>query len=328
MNFSTRTVARAMLLSVLSLTTGACSRVAFTLAFVASTPQCSRAPTRGGRLAMVDTSSSSSNTGQEATTTDTSASFSPSPPPGFVSGPSLDDVPDYENIHGPLGKAVDRLFLRIFRSRMAEKVGCDSNLPYDDYRGLMELTAALNARYSDRRQVQAIAQDVLRSLFPSWLPGQYAILFSKPFPAFAARMNAWATWWAGTWLMGECEINDCEIDGGDIGQGQGLLVKRCRFLEEAGCASVCIASCKLPTQRFFLEDMGLPLTMTPDYDTHECQFSFGLTPTPQSELDAKNTPCLSRCPSNGGMREWHQGGAGSRPDSAICSLMLDEEIEQ
>lgn len=38
-------------------------------------------------------------------------------------------------------------------------------------------------------------------------------------------------------------------------------VCRCRYLEETGCASVCINSCKLPTQRFFAEDMGLPLTM-------------------------------------------------------------------
>lgn len=268
-----------------------------------------------------------------ATATTSSSAFSPSPPPGFVSGPSLEDKPDYANIHGPLGKAIDGLFLRIFRFRMAEKVGVDSDRPYDDYQGLMELTAALNARYSDREQVQAIAQDVLRSLFPSWLPMQYAILFSKPFPAFSARMNAWATWWAGTWLMGECEINDCEIDGGGIGRNQGLLVKRCRFLEEAGCASVCVNSCKQPTQSFFNEDMGLPLTMTPDYDTHECQFSFGLTPTEQSELDAKDTPCLSRCPTNGSMRRWHSGeGEGastaftSTPTNK-CSLM-DEENEQ
>jgi len=215
---------------------------------------------------------------------------------------------------------------------MAKILGFDSDLPYDDFQGLMELTAALNARYSDRRQVQAIAQDVLRSLFPSWLPGQYAVLFAKPFPAFSAKMNAWATWWAGTWLMGECEITDCEIDGGGIGQSQGLLVKRCRFLEEAGCASVCVNSCKVPTQKFFNEDMMLPLTMTPDYETHECQFSFGLTPTAQSEIDAKNTPCLSRCPTNGSMRSWHEGGGDTKAlasslNNAKCSLM-DEEIDQ
>mmetsp|Transcript_29148 Transcript_29148/g.84735 ORF Transcript_29148/g.84735 Transcript_29148/m.84735 type:complete len:348 (+) Transcript_29148:56-1099(+) len=281
------------------------------------------------RRRLLHVSEMSMSSEQDATT---SSTFSPSPPPGFVSGPSLDDKPDYENIQGPLGKAIDRLFLRIFRSRMAEKVGVDSELPYDDYQGLMELTAALNARYSDRGQVQAIAQDVLRSLFPSWLPGQYAILFSRPFPAFSARMNAWATWWAGTFLMGECEINDCEVDGGGIGRSQGLLVKRCRFLEEAGCASVCVNSCKVPTQNFFIEDMGLPLTMTPDYTTNECQFSFGLTPTAQSELDAKNTPCLSRCPTNGSMRKWHSGEGSSTVLLAStspnkCSLM-DEENEQ
>ena len=130
-----------------------------------------------------------------------------------VKGPDMETKPDYENIHGPLGKAIDRIFLMVFRARMAEHVGVDSSLPKDDYQGLMELTNALNARYSDRKEVQKTAQNVLRSLFPSWLPGQYAILFSKPFPEFSARMNAWATRVAGTWLMGECEVNDIEIDG-------------------------------------------------------------------------------------------------------------------
>jgi hypothetical protein len=124
-------------------------------------------------------------------------------------------------------------------------------------------------------------------------------------------MNAWATYTFGIWLMGECEVNDCKIDGdsltGDDQSGiqQGLLVKRCRFLEESGCASVCVNSCKIPTQNFFMEDMGLPLTMTPDYETFECQFSFGLTPTLEAELLAKSTPCLGRCPSSGAVRKRH-----------------------
>ena len=37
--------------------------------------------------------------------------------------------------------------------------------------------------------------------------------------------------------MGECEVNDVEING-EFYKDQGLLVKRCRFLEESGCASV------------------------------------------------------------------------------------------
>lgn len=123
--------------------------------------------------------------------------------------------------------------------------------------------------------------------------------------------------------MGETEINDVEVDGGKIGRSQGLLVKRCRFLEESGCASVCVNSCKIPTQNFFMQDMGLPLTMTPDYETFECQFSFGLTPTDQGELDAKDTPCLSRCPSSGGMRQWHDGTVPSVESK--CALMDNDD---
>lgn len=159
------------------------------------------------------------------------------------------------------------------------------------------------------------------------MPRQYAILFSKPFPEFSCRMNAWATRVAGTWLMGECEINDVEIDNGKIGLRQGLLVKRCRFLEESGCASVCVNSCKIPTQNFFMQEMGLPLTMTPDYDNFECQFSFGLTPTEANTIDAKKTPCLARCPTSGGMRQWHNGNMAQSSlaeKQGQCSLMNND----
>lgn len=137
-------------------------------------------------------------------------------------------------------------------------------------------------------------------------------------------MNAWATWVAGQWLMGECEINDLvdESSGEIIGKNQGLLVKRCRFLEESGCASICVNSCKIPTQNFFLDDMGLPLTMTPNYDTHECQFAFGVTPTQQNELDAMNTPCLSRCPTVGSLRKLHYNNNNGR-NNTTTSTKID-----
>ena len=80
----------------------------------------------------------------------------------FVQGPSVETKPDYDNIHGVLGKTMDSVFLKVFRSKMAEAIGFDSNLPHDEYQGLMELTSALNARYSDKAESQRIAQEVLR----------------------------------------------------------------------------------------------------------------------------------------------------------------------
>jgi len=242
----------------------------------------------------------------------------------FIEGPPMETKPNYEEQNGPFGPVLDKLFLNIFRNKMAAQVGIDSSLPVDDYQGLIELTSAMNARFSDKNEVQLIAQNVLRTIFPSWLPGAFGELFAKPLPAFSSRMNAWATWVFGTWLMGECEINDCEIDGGDIGHNQGLLVKRCRFLEESGCASVCVNSCKIPTQKFFNEDMKLPLTMTPDYETGECQFSFGLSPNEQEQLEAMTTPCLAKCPSVGGLRKWHSS-AGMNITSQ-CQEMVDDNI--
>eukprot|EP00631_Chrysoreinhardia_giraudii_P006000 CAMPEP_0197425758 /NCGR_PEP_ID=MMETSP1170-20131217/32187_1 /TAXON_ID=54406 /ORGANISM="Sarcinochrysis sp, Strain CCMP770" /LENGTH=52 /DNA_ID=CAMNT_0042953345 /DNA_START=1 /DNA_END=156 /DNA_ORIENTATION=- len=52
--------------------------------------------------------------------------------------------------------------------------------------------------------------------------------------------------------MGPLDLGDLD-DEDKIGDGRGqlLLVKRCRFLEESGCASVCVNACKMPTQAFF-----------------------------------------------------------------------------
>ena len=231
-----------------------------------------------------------------------------------VPGPPAETKPDYDNIVGPLGRFMDTVFLVVFRRKLAEQTGSDSARPWTDYEGITELAARMNRQIRNRTAVQQRAQETLRSLFPSWLPKQYAILFSKPFPAFSARMNAWATYVAGTWLMGECQVNDIVLeeqtnsDGTTtvvMGKDQGLLVKRCRFLEQSQCASVCVNSCKIPTQNFFLQDMGLPLTMEPNYETFECQFSFGKHPTLETERVAASTPCLLQCPAAGGLRQSH-----------------------
>eukprot|EP00966_Prymnesium_polylepis_P291547 6733738-Prymnesium_polylepis.1 len=72
------------------------------------------------------------------------------------------------------------------------------------------------------------------------------------------------------------------------GRGQQLLVHRCRFLEQAACASVCVNVCKMPTQAFFNEEMAVAMRMEPDYETLECRFKFGVPPTTADEADARS----------------------------------------
>ncbi|KAL3761463.1 hypothetical protein ACHAW5_001393 [Stephanodiscus triporus] len=205
--------------------------------------------------------------------------------------------------------------MSIFRIKLSEQLNRpsnsiridDSKRELDDFEGIIELTSNMNSRYNNRTQIQEIAREVLVSLFPPFILHLYPSWFARPFPVSSARMCAWATVVGGTWLMGECEVNDVPEMGIDGGRDLGVLVKRCRFLEESQCASICVNSCKIPTQNFFRHNMGLPLTMSPNYDTGECQFVFGKMPTEEEERDARATPCLMRCPSGGSMRSWHNG---------------------
>jgi hypothetical protein len=188
---------------------------------------------------------------------------------------------------------LNRLVYLLFRAKMAAQAGGDSPLP--GYGAVIDLTRRLAAGRPPAA-ARAATRAVLRSLFPSWLPGAFAALFAHPFPGFSARLNALATAATCEWLMGPCAVVDVELDtNGTVGVGHGVRVERCRYLEEAGCAAVCLNACKAPTQAFFAEDMGLPLTMTPNYDTFECVFAFGRAPPPPEEDEAYKTACFTGC---------------------------------
>jgi hypothetical protein len=211
---------------------------------------------------------------------------------GFVDAGPRDAQPDYTAIDA---QPLNRLIYSLFRNKMVQALG-GKDSPMQGYPAIIDLTRRLNALGSPQ-DTQTATRKILNSLFPSWLPPAFKVMFSKPFPEFSCRLNALATWATCQWLMGECQVNDVELDDGTIGTGHGVLVTRCRYLEDAGCASVCINSCKVPTQTFFLKDMGLPLTMTPNYETYECQFSFGKTPLNENDDEAFKTPCFVGCPS-------------------------------
>jgi hypothetical protein len=178
--------------------------------------------------------------------------------------------------------------MRLFRARMVAALGggADSSLPQGDYSAIIDLTRRLNAQppASTRAQTRAI----LRALFPSWLPGAFAVLFSRFLPAFSARLNAWATALTCQWLMGPCQVVDVDpaphAPATFDGRGMGVKVERCRYLEEAGCAAVCANSCRLPTQAFFARDMGLPLSMEPDFSDFSCTFRFGHRAPEEAEV--------------------------------------------
>lgn len=268
-----------------------------------------RHPARGlarperGRLAAA---APNSETGADPRAQPT-ASTTPAPTPTV--GPST-PRPDYTALDA---RPLSRLITALFRARMVAVLGAD--VAEGGYDGIVALTRALNARPPSA--TRAATRTILASLFPPGLPGAFGALIAKPFPVAAARLNAAATAAACEWLMGECTVNDggpAAHAAGLAYPGTGVLVSRCRYLESvgsgapgSGCVSACLNSCRRPTQDFFAADMGLPLTMTPDFATFECQFSFGVAP-PVEEDDpvlAGRPACFADCPS-----ELRCGGGG------------------
>jgi len=103
---------------------------------------------------------------------------------------------------------------------------------------------------------------------------------------------------------------------GRVDVQQGLLIEKCRFLETSGCLSTCIHACKIPTQRFFSEDMGLSVTLTPNVTDLSCRFEFNRVPEPLETDPIFKEPCLRMCTSSRKVN-----AAGSRVPACSDSLL-------
>lgn len=53
--------------------------------------------------------------------------------------------------------------------------------------------------------------------------------------------------------------------------------------------------CKIPTERFFEDTLGMTMAMEPDFDTYECRLSFGLESPEMEDDETVPRGCLARC---------------------------------
>ena len=94
-----------------------------------------------------------------------------------------------------------------------------------------------------------------------------------------------------------------------------VLVLVCVLVRVRVCACACVrvlsglpAACKMPAQELFGE-LGLPLRVTPNFATQECQWSFGEVAPPPSEDPSWPKGCVQGCTSREAMRELSGGQA-------------------
>ncbi|KAL6865362.1 hypothetical protein ACP4OV_016513 [Aristida adscensionis] len=180
---------------------------------------------------------------------------------------------------------VDDLLLAFFRGKMVEEVGWDSEKP--GYDGLIEVANRLMIKGKSALETEQSAVRVLQSLFPPLL----LVLFKALFAPIANGQ-----------LASVMVVNM-------------VFVEKCKYLEESKCLGICINTCKLPTQTFFKDHMGVDLYMEPNFEDYSCQFNFGVQPPPLDTDKALKEPCLDICTNARRRREL---GRNSSPDELSC----------
>lgn len=190
---------------------------------------------------------------------------------------------------------IDRVFIWLFSRKIAQALGQPSSLT--GYDGFVDLSKQMMQGRSASAQQRLVGQ-VLRSLVPApilWL----IRTLTRP-SRWVCEANAWFATQLFTWLVGPCELREVEVEDGQGGKHQqtsGVHIQKCRYLEQSGCVGLCVNLCKVPTQTFFTEDFGIPLTMTPNFEDFSCEMVFGQAPPALETEAAYHQPCLShQCP--------------------------------
>ncbi|KAK7840671.1 beta-carotene isomerase D27, chloroplastic [Quercus suber] len=196
---------------------------------------------------------------------------------------------------------LDHLFLNLFRNKLVQEVGWDSEKP--GYDGLIEVANQLMMKGRTNSDTREATVRILVSLFPPFLLELHRILITPIGGGkVAAMMVARVTALTCQWLMGTCTVNSVDLPDG-TSCTSGVFVDKCKYLEESKCVGICINTCKLPTQNFFKDYMGIPLLMEPNFSDYSCQFKFGILPPLAEDDIALKEPCLEICPNATQRRE-------------------------
>ena len=185
---------------------------------------------------------------------------------------------------------LDRLFIWLFSYKMSQALGTGTKL--SGYSGVVDLSRQI-MQGRNAQQQQVIVAQILQSFVPA--PVIWAIrTFFTP-TRLVCVLNAWFAARLFGWLVGPCEVIEAKIDlpdGTVRSQPSAVQIKKCRYLAESGCVGMCVNMCKVPTQSFFTEKFGIPLTMTPNFEDLSCTMTFGQIPPLPGVDDAFHQPCL------------------------------------
>lgn len=224
-----------------------------------------------------------------------------------------DGAVDYASIDA---SPVSKVLTATIRKLLVEEVGRDvDGRPWTDFAAIMPAVREVNDMDGTARDVQIRAKRVFAGILPAlgigWVPPIWKKVIHPNAPEWFSN---WAFVLVFTnlfpWLMGPMEgVDHVEVPTPEwlrktfanapktFRVPQSVKAERCRFLETSQCASVCVNTCKAPSQEWLKEDFGMDLHIQPNYDDFSCQWKFSVTPPPLYEDAAVMVPCFSKCDS-------------------------------
>jgi hypothetical protein len=187
---------------------------------------------------------------------------------------------------------IDRFFIWLISRQISQVLGAGTKV--SGYGGFVDLSKQI-MQGRNAQQQQAIVAKVLQSIVPA--PVLWAIRTFFPPTRLVCVLNAWFASQLFEWLVGPCEVAEAEVnlaDGTVRSQPSAVYIKKCRYLADSGCVGMCVNMCKVPTQTFFTEKFGIPLTLTPDFEDLSCKMIFGQIPAAPEVDPAYKQPCLEQ----------------------------------
>ena len=212
---------------------------------------------------------------------------------------------------------ISKVLTRTIRGLLVAEVGGDDGdpTPWTEFPGIMTAVREVNDMKGNARDVQVRAKRVFAGILPAlkigWIPPAWKRLVAPHAPEWMANY-AFVLVFTNLfpWLMGPMEgVDHVEVPTPEwlrktfanapkcIRVPQAVKAERCRFLETSQCASVCVNTCKAPSQEWLKEDFGMDLHIQPNYDDFSCQWKFNTTPPPLYEDAAVMVPCFAACDS-------------------------------
>jgi hypothetical protein len=186
---------------------------------------------------------------------------------------------------GPFGLVM----IGAFRLAMGRMSGWQSPLRYvggergESYRGLVEVSRRLFA--SSREETVDRVVGVLRQF-----PTQPQLLGdNRP----SAELLGVLTPPLFRFLVGPSKTEAWAHPSGKEWRSR-VVIEQCRFLTSSGCKGMCVGLCKQPTERFFNDKLGLPLSMEPNFDDGSCTMTWGERPLADSMAES-DLRCFKEC---------------------------------